>query len=137
MGTPTCCAFEGGSVIGFKDGKGGVKQVALRNYDDVIAPGDLVTAKNFSNQSLGPVTLDRAAELSRGCDPKPPDFMAVWQDEQRAVSAVDARPARVHCLKIRSTANPLGGTKPGHWRIPAGPTRSTPSVAYVLSRGGA
>jgi len=111
---PVGIAFEGGSVVGFKDGEAGVKELTLRYYDDIEALSDLVTAKNLANQSFGPVALNRSAELSCRRDTQPPDRTFVWQDEHGAVAAVDLRPPLVHLLKICSPTNSLCGTEAGH-----------------------
>ena len=111
---PTRCAFEGGSVIGFKDGQAGVKQLALGHDDDVEAPRDFVTTKNLSNQSLSPVAHDRATEFSRRRDPQPSPCVAVWQDEQGAEPAMDARAALIDVLKLWSTPNSFGEAESRH-----------------------
>ena len=130
--TPTSVTLEGGSVIGFKDGQAGLKQLTLRYYDDVEALRDLVTAKNLSNESLSPVAHDRAAELSCRRDTQPPDRTFVWQDEHGAVAAVDPGPSLIHLLKLCSPAYPFGRTKSGHGPVRAGAIRSKPSIVCGL-----
>ena len=58
--------FEGGSVIGFKDGQAGVQQLAFGHDDDVEPISDLVATENLSNQSFRSISLHRAAKLSGG-----------------------------------------------------------------------
>src|SRR5262249_2154420 len=111
---PMGIAFEGGSVVGFKDGQAGVKQFTLRDDDDIEALRDLVTAKNLSNQSFGSVALNGAAEFPCRRDTQPPNRPFVWQNEHGAVAAVDLRPPLIHLLKFCSPTNPLGGTEAGH-----------------------
>ena len=135
-GTVTGSSFEGGSVIGFKDGQAGVKQFALGHDDDVKSLGDFVTTKNLSNQSLSSVALDSAAEFSCRRNPQPSDRALVWQDEQRAVAAMDPCASLIHVLKLCSAANPFGGTKSGHRRPKSGATRSRPSGVCGLWRAG-
>jgi hypothetical protein len=135
--TPTCVAVEGGSIIGFKDGQAGVKQLAFGHDDDIEALSDLVTAKNLSNESLSPVAHDRAAELSCRRDTQPPDRTFVWQDEHGAVAAVDPGPSLIHLLKLCSPAYPFGRTKSGHGPVRAGAIRSKPSVVCGLLHAGA
>jgi hypothetical protein len=112
--TPVCISVEGGSVIGFKDGQAGVKQLTLGYYDDVKTLSDLVTAKNLSNQSFGSIALNGAAKLPCRRDTQPSNRTLVRQDEHGAEAAVDLRSPLVHLLKLCSPANPFGGTKSGH-----------------------
>ena|SRR5437870_800715 len=135
-GTVTGSSFEGGSVIGFKDGQAGVKQLTFGDDDHVEPLGDLVATKNFSNQSFGPVALNGAAELSCSRNPQSSDRALVWQDEQRAIAAVSAGSSLVHPLKFCAAANPFGGTKSGHRRPKSGATRSRPSDVCGLWRAG-
>jgi hypothetical protein len=135
-GTLTVGSLEGGSVIGFKDGQAGVKQLTSGHDDDVEALGDFVATKNLSNQSFRSVSLDRAPELPCGGDAEPPDRPLVWQDEQRAVAALNPGASLVHLLKFCAAANPFGRAKPGHWETSPAPTRWRPSVACGLSRAG-
>jgi hypothetical protein len=117
--TPTCVALEGGSVICFKDGQAGIKQLAFGYDHDIAALSDVVTAKNLSNQSFSSIAHDGAAELSCRRDTKPPDRTFVWQDEHGAVATVNPGPSLVHLLKFCSPANPFGGTKSGHGPVKA------------------
>jgi hypothetical protein len=134
---PPRCAFEGGSVIGFKDGQAGVKQLALGHDDDVEAPCDFVTTKNLSNQSLSPVAHNGAPELSRRRDPQPPQRVAVGQDEQRAEPAVHASATLVDLLELSSAPNSFCGAESRH-RLKTGfLIRWKPSDACALLRAGA
>jgi hypothetical protein len=101
-------AFEQGSVIGFKGAQAGVEQVALGNDDDVEPRGDFVATKNLSNQSFSSVSLNGSAKLLGGGNSQAPHPPVVWQDEHRAVPAVDADAPFVHLLKLGTTANPFG-----------------------------
>ena len=129
-------SLEGGSVIGFKDGQAGVKQLTSGHDDDVEALSDFVATKNLSNQSFRPVSLDCAPELPRSSDSEPSNRPLVWQDEQRAVAALNPGAPLVHLLKFCAAANPFGRTKPGHRETSPASTRWRPSVACGLSRAG-
>src|SRR3954469_5420822 len=89
-GTGTNSAFEGGAVIGFKGVQAGVEQLALWNDDDVESGSEFVATENLSNQSLGSITHDGAAELSGRRDSQPAYARLIGEEEQRAVSAVYA-----------------------------------------------
>ena len=135
-GTLTGRSFEGGSVIGFKDGQAGFKQLTFGYDDDVEPVGDLVASKNFSNQSFGPVALNGAAELACRRDAESSDRALVRQDEHRAIAAVSPGSPLVHLLKFCAAANPFGGAKSGHRGPKSGATRSRPSDACGLLRAG-
>ena len=49
------------SVVLFKGIQAGVEQFALGDDDDIESRRDLVSTKNLSNESLGPISLDRPA----------------------------------------------------------------------------
>src|ERR1019366_7983006 len=83
--------FDGIEVIGFKNSQAGVEQFALGDDHDVEALGDFVSTKDLSNQSFSAVSLDRSAQLLGRRDSQPADRERVGQDENRAVSAMDAR----------------------------------------------
>jgi hypothetical protein len=135
-GTVTGCFFEGGSVIGFKDGQGGVKQLTFGDHDHVEPLGDVVATKNFSNQSFGSIALNGAAELSRSRNTQSSDRALVWQDEQRAIPTVRASSPLVHLLEFCAASNPFGGTKSGHRGPKSGATRSRPTDVCGLWRAG-
>jgi hypothetical protein len=96
------------SVIGFKGVQAGIDEIAFRHDDDVEAWRDFVTTKNLSNQSLGSVSPDGAAEFARGGDSKTPNPALVGQQEHRRVAAVDLDAAVVDLLKLGAPSNPLG-----------------------------
>lgn len=60
--------FKVVAVIGFKNGQASVEHFTLRHDHDVVAEGNLVTTKNFSNQSLGSIPVDGPSQLASGRD---------------------------------------------------------------------
>jgi hypothetical protein len=96
------------SVIGFKGVQAGIEEIAFRYDDDVEARRDFVTTKNLSNQSLGSVSPDRAAEFSRSGDAQTANPGLVRQQEHGRVTAVDLGAAVVDLLKLGAASNPLG-----------------------------
>src|SRR5207253_1285253 len=61
------------------------------------------------NQSFGPVSLDRAAELFRRRDPKPTRRATrrTGEQEHGQIPAMNPGPALIDLLKICAPANPL------------------------------
>lgn len=64
-------AFEGGAVIGFKDGEAGPKELALGHDDDVESRRNVIMTEDLSYQSFSAISLHRAAELLRCRDAQP------------------------------------------------------------------
>src|SRR5262249_39589739 len=98
-GTPLC-AIDGGSVIGFKDCEAGVEQLTFGDDDDIESPAYRVPAKNLSNQALGAVSLNRAAQLPSSGNPQPARPAVRRHEEQRTVAAVNPKAALIHLLKF-------------------------------------
>lgn len=76
------------SVIGFKDGQTGAEQLALRDDDNVVAGGDVVSAENLSYQSFSTISLHRAAEFPRRGDAEAAVRPVVRHRKHRRISAV-------------------------------------------------
>jgi len=68
--------------------------------------------ENLSNQSLGPISLNRAAELLRGRDAQAADRPVVGQDECRGEAPVDPDAALINVLKFGASADPFVRPKP-------------------------
>jgi hypothetical protein len=105
------CAFDGGSVIGFKDCEAGVEQLAFGDDDDIESPAHLVPSKDLSDQPLRAVSLNRAAQLPSSGNPQPAACEIGRQEEERTVAAVNPDAALIHLLKFWPPANPFTGTK--------------------------
>jgi hypothetical protein len=105
------CAFDSGSVVGFKDSQAGVEQFAFGDDDDIEPSGHLIPAIDLSNQAFGAVPLDRSAKSSSSGNPQPARWTIGRQEEERTVAAVNPMAALVHLLKFWSPANPFTGTK--------------------------
>ncbi len=105
-------AFEEGSVVVLKSGQRGVEQLALRDDDDVVTTGDVVTTENLSDQSFSSIPLDGTTELACGRDAETADLAAVRQEEDGREATVDAGPALVHVLKFRAATDALFGAEP-------------------------
>jgi hypothetical protein len=104
--------LEGGSIIGFKDRQGGVKQFAFWHYDDVVPRPYLISTKNLSDQSFSSISLDGITEFSCGCDSEPGGTpRAANQHERRAESSVSTDAPCVDLLKFSTPVHPLRGTQ--------------------------
>ena len=110
-------SFDEVSVISFKDAQAGVEIFALRDDDDVESWRDFVPTENLSNQSFSPVSLDRAADLSRCRDPEPSFTLVPGQDEHRAVAAVEANAPLVYLLEFRPAADVFSWTEPQSYSL--------------------
>ena len=99
--------LEEGSVIGFKGGQAGVEQIAFGDDHDVKSIRDLITTENLSNQSFSSISINSATEFTGRRNPQPSDPELVWQDEHRAVTAVDSDAPRVYLLILDAAANPF------------------------------
>lgn len=100
-------AFEGATIIGFKNTQRGVEQLAFGHDDDVKARRDLIMTENLSNQTFSSISPNRATELLRGRDSQSTNSELVGQDKERAVATVDAGAVLVGLLKIGAAADPL------------------------------
>jgi len=107
----TEASFDEVSVISFKDAQAGVEIFAFGNDDDVESWRDFVPTKYLSNQSFSPVSLDRAADLSRRRNPEPSHALISGKDEHRAVAAVQANAPLVDLLEFRPAADVFGWTE--------------------------
>jgi hypothetical protein len=125
------CAFDSGSVVGFKDSQAGVEQFAFGDDDDIEPSGHLVPTIDLSNQTFSAVSLDRAAKLSSSGNPQPARWTIGRQKEERTVAAVNPMAALIHLLKFWSPANPLVGTKP---HGPANPLFAAHRQAFTALR---
>ena len=115
----TEAAFQVLTVFGFKDGQTRVEELALGDDDNVEARRDLVTTKNLSYQSFGPISLDGATQLSCRRDSQASHSELVREDKQRSVTPVNAGSALVYVLKVRAAADPLVGSESGHHQLSA------------------
>ena len=104
-------AFESAAVIGFKNSQGGVKQLAFRYDDHIETWRDLIMTEHLSYQPFSTVPSDRATELFRGGYSQPSDIKLIGQDEERAVTTVDAGTLLISLLKICATPDPLAGAQ--------------------------
>jgi len=104
-------SFDEVAVISFKGAQAGVEKLALGDNDDVESRGDFVTTKDLSDQSLGSISLHRAADLPGRRDPEPSHAELVGQKKDRAVAAVGPNSQLVHLLKLRTRANVFGWTE--------------------------
>ena len=108
MGT----ALNGLAIVSFKDGQGGVEQLALGNDDDVEPGSDLVPTENLSNQSFSSVSCNRSAELFRSCDAKASHRTLVGKDEYGCEAPVDACAPLVDFLKLGAAPDTLVRPEP-------------------------
>jgi hypothetical protein len=106
-------AFNDLAVISFKDGQGGVEQLAFGDDDDVEPRRDVVPTKNLSNQSFSSVSLNSSAELFRSCDAQTPYRALVGEDEHRCEPPMDAGAAFIDCLKLGAAPDALVRPEPG------------------------
>jgi hypothetical protein len=113
----TEASFDEVSVISFKDAQAGVEIFALRNDDDVESLRDLVPTKYLSNQSFSFVSLHRAADFSRRRNPEPSHARVPWQDEHRAVAAMEANAPLVYLLEFSPAADMFGWTEPQSYSL--------------------
>jgi hypothetical protein len=100
-------AFEGIAIIGLKGGQSGVQQFAARHDDHVEPWCDLVTTKDLSYQPFSSISLNGAAQLSRGRDAQTADVTTVGQNEERAEPARDARTPLINLLEFSAPSDPL------------------------------
>jgi hypothetical protein len=99
--------FEDVEVIGFKNSQTSVEQFSLRDDDDVEPCGNLVSTEDLSYQSFSAISLDGATQFFRRRDSKPAKCERIGSDEDRAVTAVDARTLRVNQLILGAFADPF------------------------------
>lgn len=116
----TEAAFQALTVLGFKDGQTRFEELALGDNDDVEARCDLVTTENLSYQSLSPISLGGATQLSCRRDSQASHSELVREDKQRSVTPKNTGSALVYALKVRAAADPLVGSKPGHFSMSDG-----------------
>jgi hypothetical protein len=100
-------AFEGVSVIGFKNTQAGIEHFTLRDDDHVVARSDLVTTENLSDQSLSSVSDDGPSNLASDRDSQAADAALICQREQRGITPVEANPVLVNVLKLRALPDSL------------------------------
>ena len=98
-------ALNGLAIISFKDGQGGVEQIAFGDDDDVEPRRDVVPTENLSNQSFSSVSLNRSAELFRSCDAQTSHRALVGKDEYSREPSVDTDAAFVDVLKLGAAAD--------------------------------
>ena len=100
------------SVFGFKNGQGGVEQVAVGDNDDVEPRGDLVATENLSYQSFGAITSHRATQFLRRRDAQPSDPLLVAEDERGAVAAPKPNAPLVHALELGAPPDAFSWAEP-------------------------
>ena len=108
MGT----ALNGLAIVSFKDGQGGVEQLAPGNNDHVKPSRDLVATKNLSYQSFSPVSYNSSAELFRSCDAETSNRALIGKDEYGGESPRDARAPFVDFLKLGAAPDTLVRPEP-------------------------
>lgn len=74
---PAKAAVENASEFGFNGGEAGIKQIATRYDNDVVAGRKLVVTEHLSNESLCSVSRDRATDLTGGSNSKPSDLQFI------------------------------------------------------------
>jgi len=99
---------EGGTVIGLKAVEEGIEHFPPWNDDDIDAFVKLVTPEYFPGEALGPVPIDRWAQLARCRHAEACGTATVGHDEHRHVSSLDPRSGRVGALEVGAAANVLG-----------------------------
>ena len=109
MGT----AFNGLAIISFKDGQGGVEQLAPGNDDHVEPSRDLIATENLSYQSFSPVSYNSSAELFRSCDAQPSNRALIGKDEYRGEAPRNACASLVDFLKLGAAPDALVRPEPG------------------------
>jgi hypothetical protein len=101
----TNTAFKAVAIVGFKDGQGGVKHLALGDDDDVEAGRDIVATKHLSYESFSSVSLNRSAELFRCRDAQACNRAVVGENEHCRVPPVYARAAFIDFLELGAAAD--------------------------------
>ena len=101
----TDTTFKAVTIVGFKDGQGGVKHLALGYHHHIKPRGDVVTTKNLSYQSFSSVSSNGSAELLRRRDPQTTDREVVGKDKHGRVTAMDPNAAFIDFLKLCAAAD--------------------------------
>jgi len=76
--------FEQAAVFAFKGSPADVEQGALRDDDDIESWGNLIPAKDVSNQTFSPISLNGASKLSGRRDAETRGREAVGQEKECA-----------------------------------------------------
>src|SRR5882672_4229010 len=98
---------DSGPIFCFKDGQARCEQLAARNHHDIEARRDVISTENLSDQTLGAVSDDRAAQALRGGDAQPSEIEPVRLREYRVDAARNAGAMVVDVLKIGVSPDPL------------------------------
>ena len=109
MGT----ALNGLAIVSFKDGQGGVEQLAPGDNNHVKPSRDLVATENLSYQSFSPVSYNSSAELFRSCDAQTSNRALIGKDEYRGEAPGNARAPLVNFLKLGAAPDTLVRPEPG------------------------
>lgn len=99
--------FKAVAVIGFKNGQASAEELTLWYDDNVVADGNLITTKNFSNQSLSSIPVDGPSQFASGRDSQASNSKPVRKDKKRRVTPADPSALFVHLPKVYAAANPL------------------------------
>ena len=95
------------AIVGFKDGQGGVEQLAFGYDHDIESWRDVVATENLSYQSFGSVPLNGSPELFR-CRYAEPSYCApVGKDEHDRVAPVNAHAAFINFLEFGAAPDAL------------------------------
>ena len=108
MGT----ALNGLAIVSFKDGQGGVEQLAPGDNYHVKPSRDLVATENLSYQSFSPVSYNSSAELFRSCDAQTSNRALIGKDEYRGEAPGNACAPLVDFLKLGAAPDTLVRPEP-------------------------
>ena len=127
-------ALERVSIIGFKGGQAGLKELALRNDDNVEAWSYFISTKNLSNQTFSSISFDRAAQFLCRRDAKTANRQAIREDEHGAVAPMHPRALLINLLEVCAGLDPFIGPErrqcsPGAYRQAFSPL-CTPPLKY-------
>ena len=100
------------TILGFKGSQAGVEHLALGHKDEVKTRCELVAPENLSNQPFRSVPHDRTPQFSCRGHAKATDRERVGQNEQRAVSSVDADAALIDPLEFGATPDTFIAPEP-------------------------
>jgi len=109
-------SLEAVSVFGFNGNQGGVEEFPLRHDHQVEARRDLVSTEDLSNQSFSSVSYDRASQLLRRGNPKPPDREVVGENEECGETPVNSGAVLIDPLKISAAPDVLVRPEATHGR---------------------
>jgi hypothetical protein len=101
--------LEGGKVVSFDPLVRGIEHLPPRNDDDVEAGSAAGSAKYFTGEAFGAVSIDGGSDLPGRGHSKAPRRPVISQDEQGHESPVYANALPVDPFELRSAADAMGG----------------------------